>query len=277
MADTWSPVNGGGVLRFGNSASVDASLLAQSQAVNPYPMNPYSTQRAGLEWNSGGAVDLAAYDEWAQSEVLRVHVPADAVPAPDGDGHMVVIQPDGSALELYSPIKLGDGTLVSMMYSLTDSVNGLGTGAENGRRAAMVPSYAGAITEQDVAAGEIDHALALNVPASMLTTGYTGPALAFDSNDGYSGTLPMGSRLAIPAHVDLDALGLQTELGRMIAEAAQDYGAYVVDRGGGGITVASEYAPDNGALSAYSWPLQQDLETIFHAAQLVQPDQVFWG
>jgi hypothetical protein len=29
-------------------------------------------------------------------------------------------------------------------------------------------------------------------------------------------------------------------------------------------------------LSDYSWPVQQDLQAIFRAAQLVQPDQVVW-
>lgn len=277
MADTWSPVNGGGVKRSGNGAAVDAALRAQSQDINPFPMNPYSTQHAGKAWNSGGGVDTTAYDEWAQSAPLRVHVPAGALPPPDGDGLMVVVQPDGRALELYSPIRLGDGALVSEMFSLTDSVNGLGTGAENGRRASMVPAYAGAITDQDMQAGAIGHALAVNVPASMLATGYTGPALAFDSDDGYSGALPMGSRLAIPAGLDLAGLGLQTQLGRMMAEAAQHYGVYVVDRGGGGVTVATQHAPRSGPLAGYSDGVQHDLEAIFHAAQLVQPDAVIWG
>ena len=194
--------------------------------INPYPQNPYSTQKEDVEWNQGGGVPFDKYNEWVQSEVVRIHVPENAVPAPDGDGYMVVIQPDGRALEMYSPIKLGDGTLISMMYGFTDAVNGLGIGAENGRRAAMVPNYAGAITKQDVAEGRIDHALAINLPPSMLTPAYTFPALAIDSNDGYSGTVPMGSRLAIPGSISIDSLGLQTAMGRMMAgggTAVRDY------------------------------------------------------
>jgi hypothetical protein len=277
MADTWSPVNGGGVKRFGNGATVDARLLSQSGTINKYPMNPYSTQHADKVWNNGGAPPVSQYDEWMQSQLLRIHVPVNAVPASDGDGYTVIIQPDGRALEMYSAIKIGDGTLISEMYSFTDSVAGLGTGAENGRRAAMIPAYAGAITDKDMEAGAIHHALAINVPASMQATGFTGPAFAFDSNPNYTGMLPMGSRLAIPNSVNVSQLGLQTEMGRMMAAAAQEYGVIVVDRGGSGITVATQYAPESKLLADYSWPIQADLVTIFQAAQLMQPDSVIWG
>ena len=54
----------------------------------------------------------------------------------------------------------------------------------------------------------------------------------------------MGALLAIPPSVDIDALGLST-YGKVIARAAQDYGVYVVDRGGSGITFLAEYGdPD---------------------------------
>jgi hypothetical protein len=50
----------------------------------------------------------------------------------------------------------------------------------------------------------------------------------------------MGALLAIPPHVDLDALGLSRQ-GMVIARAAQTYGVYVVDRGGtGGMTFLAE-------------------------------------
>ena len=65
------------------------------------------------------------------------------------------------------------------------------------------------------------------------------PAFAFDRDAGYSGRIPMGALLAIPAWVDIDRLGLSTK-GKVIARAAQDYGVYVADRGGSGITFLAE-------------------------------------
>lgn len=277
VADSWLPVNSGEWRRTGNSAAVEQRILSEAEDINSYPVNTYSTQRASQEWNRGGAAPTSQYDEWVQTEPLRVHVPAGATPPSDGDGSMVVIQPDGRALELYSPVVLSDGTLVSQMFTFTDAVDGSGTGADNGRRASMVPVYAGAITDLDVRSGDIDHALALLVPPSLLETAYVSPALAIDSNPGYSGSIPMGGRLVLPASADIASLGIDTPLGRMVAEAAQEYGMYAVERGGSGITIATQLSPSESSLQRYSQDVQDDLSAIFEAARLVTPDGLVWA
>ncbi|MCB4825183.1 calcium-binding protein [Roseicella aerolata] len=277
IPDTWMPVADGTWLRWGNGPTVDATILAKSQDINAYPANPYSTQRADLTWNSKPSGLPAEYDGWSQApgEVLYARVPVGARPPADSDGFTVIVQPDGRALELYSPIVLGDGTWVSQMYSFTNALGGLGIGAENGRRASMVSSYAGVITDLDLARGSIDHALALMVPAAMLTTAFTGPALAFDSKPNYTGSYAMGSHLALPSDLDLTSLGLGTGFGKMVAAAAQAYGMYIVDRGGSGILIAAQMEPDSGALSQYSWAVQQDLNTILRNTALVTTDGIW--
>jgi len=71
------------------------------------------------------------------------------------------------------------------------------------------------------------------------------PAYSFDMNDRYEGAVPMGSLLAIPPDVKIDHLGL-SEKGMVVARAAQDYGVYVVDRGGdGGITLKAALDADD--------------------------------
>lgn len=226
-----------------------------------------------MAWNAGGGVPADQFAAWHQTAPLYVRIPAGAVPAPDGDGLTVIIQPDGRALQMYSPIKLGDGTWISQMFTLSDSIGGMGDGRENGQRASMLPLESGLITEADVASGVIDHALVASMPASMLAAAFVYPALAIDSNPNYSGTVPMGARLAIPASVDLAGLGLGTGLGRMIAHAAQDYGVFVGDRGGGGVSLAAQYEPHGGPLG-YSDAAAADLQRLFHTMQLVQPDHV---
>jgi hypothetical protein len=100
----------------------------------------------------------------------------------------------------------------------------------------MLPSFAGLIRTGELRDGRIPHALAAQVPASMLKRAFVWPAYAIDRDAGYSGTLPMGALLAIPPSVDVDDLGL-SPLGKVVAHAAQDYGVYVVDRGGSGSTI----------------------------------------
>lgn len=84
----------------------------------------------------------------------------------------------------------------------------------------------------------------------MKQTGYLWPATEQDygsmSADWYHGDIPMGAYFVIPSSVNIDQLGLTPE-GRMLAEAAQDYGAYIVDASGGSTVFYVEYKSDSFA------------------------------
>src|SRR5262249_50300983 len=55
----------------------------------------------------------------------------------------------------------------------------------------------------------------------------------------------MGALLAIPANVNIDAMGLETEPARKLAWTLQNYGAYIVDDTyGEGFALAAEDGPD---------------------------------
>ena len=168
--------------------------------------------------------------------------------------------PDGIALEFYAPIKLSSGEWVSEMYSFTDALIGKGIGFEGGRRASMIPCYAGAIREIDL---RIDHALAVTAPPSLLTAAYVYPAITFDSNTSiYRGMLPMGTRLVSPATSASGELALRTALGRIIAKAAKLYGMIIVDTGGGGMTIVTEANSSVNNLMRYEPDLHRDLIDI---------------
>jgi hypothetical protein len=269
-SNAWNNVANGTWARYGNSPSIEQQILATSSPIVPFPGNPYSTQVAGLYWQSTPSGLPTSYAAWHQTEPLYMHVPVDAKPPSGWDGNTAIIQPDGTAVEMYAPIKLSNGTWVGMMYSVTNALTGQGVGAENGRTASMIENYAGVLRDTDVTSGSIDHALAITVPASMLAKAFTGPALAFDSNSSnYSGTLPMGSHLALPLRLPLASLGLESALGLEIAKAAQSYGMFIVDQGGGGINVVTQDAPKTAALTTWSWAEQHDLDLIFKNAMLV--------
>jgi hypothetical protein len=59
-------------------------------------------------------------------------------------------------------------------------------------------------------------------------------------------------------------------LAKEIAVAAQDFGMFIVDQGGGGISVVTQNAPTSPALANWSGPVQSDLNTIFAHAELIQ-------
>lgn len=101
--------------------------------------------------------------------------------------------------------------------------------------ASLLPALGGLLRT-----GELDngnhHALAVNMPAGMLSKAqhFVWPARAADGTadityQGDNPALAMGTLLAIPRTVDLSAMTWRTPQGRVLAEAAQRYGWYVVD------------------------------------------------
>ncbi len=257
------------VRRWGNPPSVEQRILDLSSEVNPFPANQYSTTKAGLHRLP------AFYNAWVQKGPVYIHVPRNAVPPPSSDGNMVVIQPNGTAMEMYSAIRFSSGPIVSSMFSFTPALGGMGEGYENGRSASMIEVYAGVIRDLDVISGQIRHALAVAAPPSLLKAGYVSPAAAFDSNSSkYAGTLPIGSHLALPSTLNLNSLGLLSNFGKKLASASQTYGMYIVDQGGAGLSLVVQSNPTSSVLSRESSAVQHDIDKIVHNLKLVtQPHE----
>lgn len=226
--DAWRNVKSGAWKRSGNSAAVEKQIRASSdQAWRSYQGNQYSTTDP-----SGYKMPAVFHKRTDPYWSLKARVPANALPTPNADGHMTIFQPNGWVLETYATIKLSNGDLVSIFASYTDG-RGDGTGAANGRRAAMIPNYAGLIRNGEISSGQISHAMALILGPEALAKAVVWPAAAMDrSPSNYTGSLPMGTMLAIKPTVDVNSLGLSTTAGKIIAKAAQTYGFVVVDRGG---------------------------------------------
>ena len=230
---TWSFLNAGGK-NCGNSLDVEQTLIAASSSNLEYEANFYSTIASD---DSLWELPLD-YHEASLDFSPTFLLPAGACPSPDSDGLIAVYQPDGWIVDAANSVVTSDRKLLTTIASWIDA-RGDGTGWWNGRRASMIPSLAGLIRRGEISSGLIPHALALTLPATMLMRKAVWPAYAFDRNSNYSGSIAMGSLLAIPAGVDISKLGLSPQ-GMVIARAAQDYGVYVVDRGGGGISFLAE-------------------------------------
>jgi hypothetical protein len=242
----------------GNDPAAEKLLRDGSQATNLTPANFYSTtvrSPTGQRTWPTGLRDLQT--GWTNS----IFLPAGAVPSADSDAHIAVFQPTGLVLECYDAIVCGNGDIICAIAGFSDPT-GDGAGDENGRCASLTPNYAGKIRARELDLGQIPHALCALAPAKLLKPDCVWPACAFDMNDGYSGPLPMGSLLAIPPSVDITALGLSPK-GLAIARAAQDYGVYLTDRGGDGVTIQAELGTKNLP------GLDADIAVIVHHLQRV--------
>jgi hypothetical protein len=263
--------------RQGNSPTVEAQIIASSTSAYPlatsfglYSKYYYmTTSTSGAGWVPPTPPALNPQTAPPASG-LTVHVPTDASPGSDSDGYFAVFQPDGAVLECYSGIVLSRGTIVCGTYNITRSWSDL-LGSEGGIMASAVPVYAGLIRQADIDSGVIAHALNICISPTQLATRFVSPAVSFDRTPAYSGTMPMGTRLAIPLTVDLSNHHFNSAVGAMIASAAQNYGAFLLDRGGpNGFTIRAEKNMTDPAFThAWDYNTQLDLNWILSQLRLV--------
>ena len=110
--------------------------------------------------------------------------------------------------------------------------------------------------------------MAVGVGPEALAKSVVWPASAMDrETSNYTGPLPMGAFLTIPAGVDLTKLGLQTAQGKTLAKAAQEYGMYVMDQTGPKyLLILSEKNVSD--VPSWSGPLDADLRVIMAQLKL---------
>lgn len=165
---------------------------------------------------------------------------------PTSDGHIIIIDP--FKLLSYEMSKFGrmvDGTPTSTTFNVWnitgsgvgDSSEGNRWGARGGRGSGF-PVIAGLIRPEEIAAGEIRHALAftftLNRRASDGSNMFIPPACRSDGRQVGSQYPVEGMRFQLdPALTDEDfeSWGL-TDEGKVVARALQRYGMYDGDNGG---------------------------------------------
>ncbi len=172
--------------------------------------------------------------EWAPHQVLGpVPIPPRAVPDPEDDGHMVVIDPaSGCAFEFWQARRVGERWAASWANAI--SLDGIGIFPQGGgARAGGSSLLEGLVWPDELRAGRIPHALVF----AYGETRAGGPVPPATSSDGWSWdprALPQGARLQLDPAFDLSLL---PEWQRPIAKALQEYGMFLMDTTGGDISL----------------------------------------
>jgi hypothetical protein len=130
-----------------------------------------------------------------------------------------------------------------------------GPGRFGGHGGSGLSSIGGTVRSGELLSGTIKHALKVNIPCALYCSpaagpdggpGWRWPAATSDRHCGgvacgYAGTIDyvhMGTLLALPPNLNVNTItapgkswtpGMETEVGRRLFHAFQDYGAYVVD------------------------------------------------
>jgi hypothetical protein len=199
-------------------------------------------------------------DQWAPFPTRPgVPIPGHALPDCGDDNFMCILDTVNNRFwDFWQVTKQADGSWAGAWVTSVDSTGSgvypaVWADGTQGVRASQFAMLAGVVWPQEVAAGEINHALVF-VYSFVRAGVYTAPAKTTDGVHNDQAAIPMGARLQLDPTLDLDSLNL-TSYERVIAEALQEYGMYLGDSGGGiGLPVVHPYSfagnPWSGLLPA---------------------------
>jgi hypothetical protein len=178
-------------------------------------------------------------------EGARIRLPRGARPAAGGDGHMAIIQPNGTEYDLYevsTPIPKAGGVVVSNGGGRT-RVNGSGIRVPNGATAAKFGLLAGVIRAREMQAGVINHALVFGTRCVADTYVYPAAGRArtcTSMGDSGLNAPPTGARFQLAMSAgEIDALAVPAWK-KAILRALATHGMYLGDTGGGFLGLESE-------------------------------------
>ncbi len=167
-----------------------------------------------------------------QNELLAVPIPPGAAPARGSDAHLVVRQPATDTIwEFWHAQLQPDGWHARWGGKMSSASTNPGYFvAPYGATATSLPLLGGLMTPDELAAGRIDHALALAIPAA----GSGQPVWPAQRTDGVATTspaIPEGTRFRVDPSLNVDAMKASAAVKAMV-RAAQRYGIIVRDQAG---------------------------------------------
>nr|WP_294514059.1 hypothetical protein [uncultured Rhodopila sp.] len=181
---------------------------------------------------------------------FQVHIPAGAVPAPGSDETLSVDDTTSDTWYSFGGFQWTGTNTATVSQGSGESDFGSGITVANSNWDEGV----GTLRESDLQSGSIDHMLRMELPIDMLESysktsvstlaPYAWPqtqedGFAINGNGGppYSGTIPFGVTIGIPASAVEPAAVTANAGANMLWKALQDHGAMVRDSGGSGNTV----------------------------------------
>jgi hypothetical protein len=187
----------------------------------PYVVVPHGTSRHPVEYDAyGDESDPGPFP-------IPLDAPIEGGPGSGGDRHVIVIEQGSCELfELYVGRPSPSGWTAASGARFDLSSNQLRPLGWTSADAAGLPIFPGLVRYDEVASGEIRHAI--RVTFSRTRAGYVLPATHWASSRTDPNLPPMGLRLRLRSGYDVASLHGQA---RVIAVAMQRYGLIVADNG----------------------------------------------
>ncbi|NKQ36093.1 MAG: hypothetical protein HF973_10825 [Chloroflexi bacterium] len=223
----------------------------------------------------GSQTPVAVSFTWAdESDPGPYPIPPDAPieggPDADGDRHVIVLDRDNCVLyEMYNAFPQGDGSWTADSGAKFDlSSHALRPDTWTSADAAGLPILPGLVRYEEVAAGEIRHAIRFTAPQTQRA--YIWPARHYASSLTDPYYPPMGLRVRLKAGVDISGFSPQAQV---VAQAMQTYGLILADNGSSWyISGAPDDRWDNDVLHELDQLTGADFEAVDVSGLMVDPD-----
>ena len=196
--------------------------------------------------------------------------PIEGGPQSDGDRHVLVLDRDACVLyELYYAWPQPDSSWEAGSGAIFDlSSHALRPAGWTSADAAGLPLLPGLVRYDEVASGEIRHALRFTAPQTRRA--YIWPARHYASSLTGPQYPPMGQRFRLKA--DFDLSGFSPE-GQVILQALKTYGMFLADNGSAWfISGAPDERWDNDMLHELDQVHGTDFEAVDESLLMIDPD-----
>lgn len=215
-----------------------------------------------------------SFDYADESDPGPYPVPADAPieggAAADGDRHVLVVDRDACTLyELFAAYPQDDGSWQAGSGAIFDlRSHALRPETWTSADAAGLPILPGLVRYEEVAAGEVAHAIRFTAPVTQRA--YVWPARHYASSRTDESLPPMGQRFRLRADFELDGYAPEVQA---ILRAMQRYGLILADNGGAWyLSGAPDERWNNDVLRQLRTLQGSDFEAVDGTALQVEPD-----
>lgn len=229
----------------------------------PYAIVPAGQPRVPVSFHYDDESDAGPYP-------IPPDAPIEGGPQSDGDRHILIVEAGSCVLyELYDAWPRDDGGWNAGSGAIYDlSSHALRPAGWTSADAAGLPILPGLVRYDEVAAGEITHALRFTAPETQRA--YVWPARHFASDLTDPRYPPMGQRFRLRAGFDMS--GFAPEV-RVILRAMQRYGIILADNGSPWyVSGAPDERWDNAVLRQLHRLTGDDFEAVDVAPLMIDPD-----
>jgi hypothetical protein len=254
-------------------SSAWVSSIGASTALHPDFGSEYEGEIAGIPYTvvPGSTPPVSiTFDYDDESDRGPYRIPPDAKKEGGDDEHVLIIDRDACSLaEVFEAAKVDDTTWTGGGGAVFDlRSNALRPETWTSADAAGLPIFPGLVRYDEVAAGEIAHALRFTVQRSQRA--YLWPARHYASSNTDPNLPPMGARARLKANVDITDFSPEVQV---ILRAMQKYGMFMADNGSNWfVSGAPDPRWNNDTLRELKKIVGSNLEFVDESSLMVHPE-----